>query len=81
LKRVEYASSGALKVDVQTGPVASLVTIVTGFIPKTGGANHFDWHHTPREVPVASTGTVRVIRTNREGSSNDVYSTIIGNDV
>ena len=81
LKQIHFASSGALKVEVQTGPVASLVSIAVGFLPKQGGKNEISFEGVPNEVPVASTGTVRVIRTNREGSSNDVYSTIVGNDV
>jgi len=81
LRRVDYSSSGSMKVDIQTGPVASLVTVRTGFIPKRGGDGVWDVSQTPHEVPVASTGTVRVIRTNREGQSQDVYSTIVGNDV
>jgi len=81
LKQVHFASSGALKVEVQTGPVASLVSIAVGFLPKAGGTGVIDFNGVAREVPVTSTGTVRVIRTNREGSSNDVYSTIVGNDV
>lgn len=81
LKQVHFAASGALKVEVQTGPVLSLVTIAVGFIPKAGGSNVIDLNGVAREVPVASTGTVRVIRTNREGAAQDVYSTIVGNDV
>ena len=80
LKQVLVSSSGACKIEVQTGPVASLATIAVGFIPKHGGS----WEWTlavAKEVPVASTGTCRVIRTNREGAAQDVYSTIIGNDV
>jgi len=34
-----------------------------------------------KEVPVTSTGTVRLIRTNRQGQAQDLYSTIIGNDI
>lgn len=80
LKRVEFASSGGSKVEIQTGPVASLVTVAVAFIEKAGGKEVvvFD---PPREVPVTSTGTVRVIRTNRQGASQDLYSTIMGNDV
>lgn len=79
VKSVEIAASGACKAELQTGPVASLVTKWVGFIPKEGGviSAHFD---PPIEVPVTSTGTVRIIRTNRENQSQDVYSTIVGID-
>lgn len=80
LKSVIFAASGGLKVEVLTGPVGSLVQIATAFIPKEGGFGQI-FFDPPREVPVASTGTVRVIRTNRQGQVQDVYSTIIGNDL
>lgn len=80
LKSVIVATSGGGKFEVQTGPVASLATKAVGFIPKRGGVEQL-FFDPPIEVPVTSTGTVRIIRTNREGSAQDVYSTIIGNDV
>lgn len=80
LKSVIFAASGGLKVEVQAGPVATLVTKAVAFIPRAGGFGQINFTP-PIEVPVASTGTVRVIRTNRQGSAMDVYSTIIGNDL
>jgi len=80
LKQVKFAVSGGGKVEIQTGPVASLATLAVGFIPKEGGLIQFDFNP-PKEVPITSTGTVRVIRTNRQGQAQDVYSTIIGNDI
>lgn len=79
VKSIIVASSGALKAELQVGPVASLVSKAVLFIPKAGGSQQVDFDP-PIEVPVTSTGTVRIIRTNREASSNDVYSTIIGID-
>lgn len=80
LKSIIAAASGAMKLEVQTGPVASLATVAVGFIPKHGGHTQL-FFDPPVEVPVTSTGTVRVIRTNREGAAQDVYSTIIGYDL
>jgi hypothetical protein len=80
LKSVIAAFSGGGKVEIQTGPVASLVTRAVSFIPKEGGSVQLNFDP-PIEVPVTSTGTVRVIRTNRQGQAQDVYSTIIGNDI
>ncbi len=80
LKSVIASASGGMKFEVQAGPVGSLVTKAVGFIPRQGGVAQLDFNP-PIEVPVTSTGTVRVIRTNRQGASMDVYSTIIGNDV
>lgn len=80
LKSVIFSSSGGGKVEVQTGPVASLATKAVAFVPKHGGTVQLDFSPAV-EVPVTSTGTVRLIRTNREGTAQDVYSTILGNDV
>lgn len=79
VKSIIVGSSGALKAELQVGPVASLATKAVLFIPKVGGSQQVNFDP-PIEVPVTSTGTVRIIRTNREASSNDVYSTIIGID-
>ncbi len=79
LKSVEFACSGGGKVELQVGPVATLVSKWVGFVPKQGGLAQVKFDP-PIEVPVASTGTVRLIRTNREGSSQDLYSTIVGID-
>lgn len=79
LKAVEFSCSGSGKVEVQTGPVASLTTKYVGFVEKSGG-NYQLTIDPPIEVPTTGTGTVRLIRTNREGASQDLYSTIIGID-
>jgi hypothetical protein len=79
LKAIEFSCSGGGKVELQVGPVASLVSKWVGFVPKQGGIVQLKLDP-PIEVPTTSTGTVRLIRTNREGSSQDVYSTIIGID-
>lgn len=79
LSSIIVSSSGALKGELQVGPVASLVSKAVVFIPKQGGSQQI-FFDPAIEVPSTSTGTVRIIRTNRESSSNDVYSTIIGID-
>jgi hypothetical protein len=81
LKSVIVAASGAFKFEVQVGPVASLASKAVGFSTGKGGDVRQIFFDPPIEVPVTSTGTVRIIRTNRESSTQDVYSTIIGNDV
>jgi len=80
LKSVIFAASGGLKVEVKVGPVASLAVKAVAFIPKEGGFGQIVFDPAI-EVPVASTGTIRVARTNRQGAVQDVYSTIIGNDL
>lgn len=80
LKKVTFAASGGGKVELQVGPVASLVSKRVGFIPKEGG--QIEWSFNPPiPVPVTSTGTVRLIRTNRQGQAQDLYSSIEGNDI
>ena len=79
LERVEWSGSGKMKVEIQSGPVAGLVTRAVGFSEKD--TNAFIAFTPALSVPVTSTGTVRVIMTNRQGASVDVYSTIMGVDV
>jgi len=80
LRSLIFSASGSIKVEVQTGPVLSLVTKAVGFLGRTGEMQQM-FFDPPIEVPVTSTGTVRVIRTNRQGAAMDVYTTIIGSDV
>lgn len=79
LKSVHGANSGGMKIEIQTGPVASLVTRAVRFIPLAGGSDTITFDP-PIEVPTTGTGTVRVIRTNRNFVAVDVYSTIVGID-
>ena len=79
LERVEWAGSGKMKVEIQVGPVAGLVTKAVGFSEKD--TNSYIEFEPAISVPVTSTGTVRVIMTNRQGAAVDVNSTIMGVDV
>jgi hypothetical protein len=79
LKSVICAASGKCKFTVQVGPVASLVTKAVAFVTPTNPTVEL-FFDPPIEIPTTSTGTVRVIRTNRENQAQDVYSTIIGLD-
>jgi len=79
VKGIECASSGGAKFELLTGPLAGLVAKWTGLIPKQGGTISVKFDP-PIEVPVTSTGTVRVIRTNRESQAQSLYTTIIGID-
>lgn len=81
LKSVIVAGSGSVKFEIQYGPVASLATVAVGFLNGRQGDTKQVIFNPPLEVPATSTGTVRVIRTNRQGAATDLYSTIIGNDV
>ena len=81
LKSVIFSGSGNVKAEIQAGPLASLVTYAVAFLNGRQGDTQQIFFDPAIEVPVASTGTVRVIRTNRQGTATDVYSTIIGIDI
>jgi len=81
LKSVIFSCSGAGKAEIQAGPVGALVTVAVVFLNARQGDTKQVFFDPAVEVPVTSTGTVRVIRTNRNAAATDVYSTIIGNDV
>jgi hypothetical protein len=80
LKSVIVSASGTGKWEVQVGPLASLATVAVIF---TTGSKLTEqvFFDSPIEVPVTGTGTVRLIRTNTDNQAQDLYSTIIGNDI
>ena len=80
LKSIIVSSSGGSKFELKVGPVATLVTKAVGFIAKEGGVSQLEFNP-PIEVPDTLTGTIRLIRTNRQGAAQDLYSTIIGDEV
>lgn len=80
LKSIIVAASGAMKCEIQVGPVASLVTKAVVFTSAAKPTEQINFDP-PIEVPSTSTGTVRVIRRNDDNQAMDVYSTIIGNDI
>lgn len=81
LKSVIVSASGNGKFEVQVGPLAGLVTKAVGFLTgREGDTKQIDFCPAI-EIPSTSTGTIRIIRTNRENQAQDLYSTIIGTDV
>jgi hypothetical protein len=81
LDKVEFGSSGGMKAEIQTGPLASLATVAVGFIPKHGGHSDIDFSPNMLVDGGVTAPTIRVIRTNRQGGAQDVYSTIMGRDI
>lgn len=79
VKGLECSASGGAKFELQTGPVGTLVSKWTGFVPKAGGTVSVKFDP-PIEVPTTSTGTVRIVRTNRESQAQSIYTTIMGID-
>jgi len=81
LKSVIVSGSGNIKFELQTGPSATLATVAVGFLTGRQGDTKQLFFDPAIEVPITGIGTIRVIRTNRQGAATDLYSTIIGNDV
>src|SRR4029079_6777714 len=80
LKQILISASGKIRVELLVGPVGTLVSKGVWF-NSTANPNIDITFAQPIEVSNASTGTVRLARTNREAVAQDVYSTIIGNDI
>lgn len=80
LKQITFAASGRMKVELRVGPVGTLVTKGVWFI-STATPSFTITFAQPIEVPNASTGTIRLARTNLEAVAMDVYSLILGSDV
>ena len=78
--KVWASASGAMKIEVQAGPLASLATVAVGF-SSLANPNICIEFKGKLEVPDTSTGTLRIIRTNFDNQSQDLYSTILGNEV
>ena len=81
LSSIIVSASGDCKFELKVGPVASLVTKAVGFLTGKEGDTKQLIFNPAIEIPVTSTGTVRITRTNREGTAQDLYSTIIGRDI
>jgi hypothetical protein len=79
LSKVSVAGAGRIKAEIQTGPVASLVSKIVLFKERETTVDHEFVPALP--VPVTSTGTVRIIRTQRSLGSLFMYSTIEGEDI
>jgi len=76
------ASSGPFFMTFSSGPVAGLSEFATVFLNGREGDTQQVEFSPAREVPVASTGTARIARTNRHsGTDNEAFTTIIGNDI
>jgi len=77
LKQVSFSSSGRAKIEVQTGTPLSETTKFVGF-SSTANPN-ITWAPL-NGITVAATDNVKIIRTNRAISAQDLYSTIQGTE-
>ena len=80
LKGLILSASSEARYELLVGPLASLVAKAVIFTTAANPSKHIPFDP-PIEVPVASTGTVRVIKKNDDNQAQDLYSTIIGFDV
>lgn len=81
LRKVLASASGAMKIEIQVGPSASLQTKAVLFTSQANPNAEIEFTQ-PIEVQENGGGErVRIIRTNRERQSMDVYSTIMGTEI
>ena len=80
LRSVIVSASGAGKWTIQGGAVASLSTYAVIFTSAAEKTKQIIFDP-PIEVPDTSTGTIRIIKYNDDNSPQDMYSTIIGEEV
>lgn len=80
LQQIEASGSGKMKIEVQIESAAGSGTFATKFVQFNSTATPNMHIQLPNPISVAAGVRVRVIRTNKEGSSQDVYSTISGQE-
>lgn len=80
VQRCYGSASGAQKIEISSGPLASLASKAVLFTSMANPNWSIDFGGL-LEVPDTSTGTLRIARTNRDEAAMDVYSTVIGTEV
>ena len=78
LNQIEAAGSGKMKIEVQVETGVASGVFNTRWVQFNSTANTNMSIHIENPISVAAGVRVRVIRTNKEGSTQDVYSTISG---
>ncbi len=80
LSSVITAASGAAKWELKTGPLATLATRAVWFTTVAEPSEHVRFEPAI-EVPDTNTGTIRLVRTNREPLAQRLCSTRVGREV
>jgi hypothetical protein len=83
IRQVLFAASGKMKAELQieTAPASgTFVTKAVGFFDGSVGTGS-GFFHFPTAIEAAAGVIVRLIRTNRAAVSQDVYSTVIGEEI
>lgn len=78
LRSVQASGSGKGKVEVQVGPSGSEVTKAVGFWSASEQMIQIMF---PKPIEVAATDTVKLILTNRDNQTQDLYSFINGEEI
>jgi len=78
LNQIEASGSGKMKIEVQIESGVATGTFATRFVQFSSTAETNMSIHLENPIAVAAGVRVRVIRTNRDNQSQDVYSTISG---
>lgn len=81
LKQIEASGSGKMKIEVRIETSAGSGTFNTRFVQFNSTATPNMGIHLDAPITVAAGVKVRVVRTNRDGAGQDVYSTISGQEV
>jgi hypothetical protein len=78
LSQIEASASGKLKIEVQTENTAGGGVYTTRFVGFNSTSNPNISFKLEEPITVVNGAIIRVIRTNRDNQSQDVYSTILG---
>lgn len=81
LNQIEASSSGKMKIEVQVETGAATGVFTSKFVQFNSTANPNMTIKLTSPISVVAGAKVRIIRTNRDSASQDLYSTIIGNEV
>lgn len=81
LTQIECTGSGKMKVEIQIETGAATGVFNTRFVQFNSTANTNTSLHLEAPITVAAGVRVRIIRTNRDLAAQDLYSTILGQEV
>ena len=81
LSQIEASASGKLKIEVQVETAAASGTFVTKFVQFNSTAEPNLKLELTQKITAAAGVKIRVIRTNKDNQSQDVYSTICGSEI
>lgn len=81
LQQIEASGSGKMKIEVQTETAAASGVFNTKFVQFNSTSSPNMSIHLESPISVVAGARVRVIRTNKDNQSQDVYSTISGQEV